>query len=366
MSGSGTALAPGSTIGILGGGQLARMLAAAAARLGFASAVYAPDELSPAFQVSARRFESPYDDERTLAAFAQASDVVTYEFENVPAPTVEYLASRGAVRPSGHALATTQDRLLEKDFLGLLDIPVPAYRSVNSADELADAIAALDGPGLLKARRFGYDGKGQARLDGPKDAGPAWERIGSVPAVVERMVPFDREISIILARTPGGRTAAYPAIENDHAGGILRRSRVPAAVPERIAETALSYAESIAEALDYVGVLAVEMFVTDAGEQLLVNEIAPRVHNSGHWTIEGAVTSQFEQHIRAIAGLPLGGTDAVGRVEMHNLIGDEIDRWCELLGDPAAHVHHYGKVGARPGRKMGHVTWIETPPKISR
>jgi len=342
------------------------MLAQAAARLGFSTAVWAPDALAPAFQVCARRFEAAYSDEAALTDFAQACDVVTFEFENVPAATLDKLASQVAVRPSPHALATTQDRLQEKDFLSVLDIPVPDYRAVDSAEDLAEAMQILAGPCLLKARRFGYDGKGQARLGSLSEAKAVWAQIGGVPAIVERIVPFDREISILIARTPGGTCSAYLPPENEHADGILRRSFVPARISEQVLETALSYAQSIVEAMDYVGLLAVEMFVIDSGDRVLVNEMAPRVHNSGHWTMEGAVTSQFEQHVRAIAGLPLGSVDPLGRAEMRNLIGAEIDRWCDLLEDPAAHVHHYGKVGARPGRKMGHVTWVETPPKKSR
>ena len=355
---SGAPLRPGATIGILGGGQLGRMLAQAAARLGLSTAVYAPDALSPAFQVCARRFKAAYDDERALADFSQACDVVTFEFENVPAATLDYLAGHGVVRPSPRALGITQDRLQEKDFLSVLDIPVPTYRAVESAADLAAAMEGLGGEAVLKARRFGYDGKGQARLDRADEAKTAWAQIGEVPATVERMVAFDREISVLLARRPEGDWSAYPPTENEHAGGILRRSRAPADISETVADTAVAYAQAIAEALDFVGLLAVEMFVIDAEGAVLVNEIAPRVHNSGHWTIEGAITSQFEQHIRAIADLPLGATDAIGGAEMHNLLGTEIDRWAELLDDPAAHVHHYGKTGARPGRKMGHVTWV--------
>jgi len=356
------ALAPGNTIGILGGGQLGRMLAAAAARLGFATAVLAPERLAPAFQLAGRCFEAAYDDESALSAFAEAVDVVTLEFENVPAATVEYLAANVPVRPAGNALATTQDRLLEKDFLAVLDIPVPSYRTADNAEELSAATDAVGPPALAKTRRFGYDGKGQARLETPEDAAEAWKTLGAAPALVEQMVPFDKEISILIARTPEGKMKTYPPVENDHAGGILRSSRVPANVSDAVAETALGYAQSVAEALDYVGVLAVEMFVIDESETVLVNEIAPRVHNSGHWTIEGAVTSQFEQHIRAVAGLPLGASEAIGQAEMQNLLGSDIARWGELLTDPKAHVHHYGKVGARPGRKMGHVTWV-TPPR---
>jgi len=356
-------LQPGATIGILGGGQLGRMLAQAAGRLGFSTAVYAPDALSPAFQVCARRFEAAYDDERALADFSQACDVITFEFENVPAAALEYLASRGMVRPSPQALAKTQDRLEEKDFLSALDIPVPTYRAVDSAADLAAALEAIGGGAMLKSRRFGYDGKGQARLSHAGEAAAAWAHIGETPAIVERVVPFDREISVLLARRPGGDWSAYPPSENEHAGGILRRSFVPATISETVADTALSFAQAIAETLDFVGLLAVEMFVIDAGEEVLVNEIAPRVHNSGHWTIEGAVTSQFEQHIRAIADLPLGDSHAVGRAEMRNLIGSEIESWRELLEDPAAHIHHYGKAGARPGRKMGHVTWVTPEPR---
>jgi len=359
---SAQAFRPGNTLGILGGGQLGRMLGVAATQLGFATAVLAPDSLAPAFQVASRRFQADYDDESALAAFAETVDVVTFEFENVPAATVDYLARRVPVRPAGNALATTQDRLQEKDFLSHLEIPVPAYRRADSADGLAEAVSAIGAPVVAKTRRFGYDGKGQARLAGPEDAGEAWQRLGKAPALAEEIVGFDREISILLARSPDGKMRSFPPVENAHAEGILRTSRVPARVSETVAATARGYAEAAAESLDYIGVLAVEMFVIDASETVLVNEIAPRVHNSGHWSLEGAVTSQFEQHIRAVTGLPLGAPEALGRAEMENLLGSEIERWGDLLADPHAHVHHYGKVGARPGRKMGHVTRVSMAP----
>lgn len=349
-------LKPGATIGILGGGQLARMMALAAAPLGLKCHVFAPKGDNPAVDVSAAYTEADYTDEAALERFASAVDVVTYEFENVPARTAEVLAARRPVHPNPRALAVTQDRLTEKTFIRDLGLPVPDFRAVDSLDDLKVAADAMGGFGVLKTRRFGYDGKGQAMIRPETDLNEAWEKVGKAPSILEAFVPFDRECSVIAARSANGDSAAYEICENEHRHHILARTILPAAVSPALGHDAMAMAEQIAAALDYVGVIAVELFV--AGDRLLVNEIAPRVHNSGHWTIEGAETSQFENHIRAVAGWPLGLTARLGRIEMDNLVGDEADGWQALLKEPGAHLHLYGKAESRPGRKMGHVTRV--------
>lgn len=351
-----TPLPPGSTIGILGGGQLGRMMALAAAELGYRCHIYCPEHDAPASHVAAHTTIGAYDDEAALTRFAQSVDIVTYEFENVPAATANLLAGLAPVAPNARALEIAQDRISEKSFVADLGGNVPAFRAVSSLAELEAAVAEIGAPAILKTRRFGYDGKGQARLRTAGDAAAAWEAIGGQPAILEAMVPFNGEVSVLAVRGWDGSLAYYGPVENVHENGILAVSRVPAPVTSATTEAALALAEKIATALDYVGVLGIEMFVVD--EQVMFNEMAPRVHNSGHWTIEGAVISQFENHIRAICGLPLGATDPVGRVEMRNLIGEEANRWHELLRDPELHLHLYGKSEARPGRKMGHTTRI--------
>lgn len=352
-------LKPGATIGILGGGQLARMMALAAAPLGLKCHIFAPKGDNPAFDVSAAYTEADYSDETALAAFAKAVNVVTYEFENVPARTAEVLAAHRPVHPNPRALAITQDRLTEKSFICDLGLPVPNFRAIDSLEDLKAGIEALGGFGVLKTRRFGYDGKGQAMIRPETVLAEAWDKVGKAPSILEALVPFDRECSVIAARSADGSSAAYEICENEHRHHILSRTILPASVSPRLGHEAMAMAEKIAAALDYVGVMTVELFV--AGDRLLVNEIAPRVHNSGHWTIEGAETSQFENHIRAVAGWPLGLTRRLGRIEMDNLVGDEADRWEALLKEPGAHLHLYGKAESRPGRKMGHVTrmWPE-------
>ena len=349
-------LKPGATIGILGGGQLARMMALAAAPLGLKCHIFAPKGDNPAFDVSAAYTEADYSDETALAAFAKAVNVVTYEFENVPARTAEVLAAHRPVHPNPRALAITQDRLTEKNFIRDLGLPVPDFRAIDSLEDLKAGIAALGGFGVLKTRRFGYDGKGQAMIRPETVLAEAWDKVGKAPSILEALVPFDRECSVIAARSADSSSAAYEICENEHRHHILSRTILPASVSPRLGHEAMAMAEKIAAALDYVGVMTVELFV--AGDRLLVNEIAPRVHNSGHWTIEGAETSQFENHIRAVAGWPLGLTRRLGRIEMDNLVGDEADRWEALLKEPGAHLHLYGKAESRPGRKMGHVTRV--------
>ena len=351
------ALAPGATIGILGGGQLGRMLALAAAALGLRCHIFCPDPDSPAFDVAAARTVAGYEDEEALAAFAAAVDVVTYEFENVPARTAEVIAARRPLHPGATALATAQDRLAEKSFVSGLGIATAPFRAVGSEAELARALGEIGAPAILKTRRFGYDGKGQVRIGSGDGAGDAWAELGGVPAILEGFVPFAKEVSIVAARSRDGSFAAYEPCWNEHRDGILDTTRLPAGLPAGTEAASVEAARRIADALGYVGVIAVEMFVSEDGG-IAVNEIAPRVHNSGHWTIEGAETSQFEQHVRAICGWPLGSTRRRGQIEMRNLIGPEIASWPEVLARPGAHLHHYGKAGATPGRKMGHVTTV--------
>jgi 5-(carboxyamino)imidazole ribonucleotide synthase len=351
---------PGATIGILGGGQLGRMLALAAAEYGLNAHVYTPEADAPAFAVAAHRTCAPYEDEAALMRFAKGCDAVTYEFENVPRRTAEIVGSLARLFPDAEALATTQDRLSEKTFVAGLGIATAPFRAVAGEDDLRRALADLGRPAVLKTRRFGYDGKGQVMIGPDGDPGEIWAAMHHAPCILEGFVPFEREISVVAARAADGGFAAYDVCANSHRHHILDVTRVPAGISAGAEEEALGIARRIAEALGYVGVLAVEMFLVrdGAAERVVVNEIAPRVHNSGHWTIEGAATSQFAQHVRAICGWPLGSARRLGTVEMRNLIGDDADEWAALLADPEAHVHLYGKGEARPGRKMGHVTRV--------
>ena len=353
-------LKPGDTVGILGGGQLGRMLAMAAARLGLKSQVFSPDPDSPAFDVVQHATCAEYADVEALELFANDVDVITYEFENVPAATAMVLAARRPVLPAQRILETTQDRLVEKDFVKRLGIGTAAYADVSSAESLRTAIARLGLPAVIKTRRFGYDGKGQAIIREGDDPTRIWENLGTKSAILEAFIPFEREISVIAARSADGHVESYDVTENEHRDHILKISRVPAAISDELAAEARDIAGRIANALDYVGVLAVEMFVVAGkdGPTVLVNEIAPRVHNSGHWTLDGASISQFEQHIRAIAGWPLGKPVRHGPVIMTNLIGDDVDSYEQWLTVPGATVHLYGKGPPRPGRKMGHVTEV--------
>ncbi|GMG82954.1 5-(carboxyamino)imidazole ribonucleotide synthase [Paralimibaculum aggregatum] len=348
-------LPPGSTIGILGGGQLGRMLAIAAARLGLRVHVYDPGAAPPAAEVCHAHTRAAFDDAAALGGFAAAVDVVTFEFENVPAATAAALAGKAPVHPPERALAVSQDRATEKGFMAELGIATAPWQAVDSLEDLRAAIARIGTPAVLKTRRLGYDGKGQARISAPEEAAGAWAAIGESPAVLEGFVAFDAEISVIAARGADGAIAAYDPGMNLHDGGILRRTTVPAPVPRGVAQEAVLTTGRILNALDYVGVIGVEFFV--AGRQLLVNEFAPRVHNSGHWTIEACVIDQFAQHIRAVAGWPLGDGSRHSDAVMENLIGDEADRWEALAGDGCG-LHLYGKAETRPGRKMGHLTRI--------
>jgi 5-(carboxyamino)imidazole ribonucleotide synthase len=354
-----TALPPGATIGILGGGQLGRMLAMAAARLGLKSHIYAPEADSPAFDVAAEHTIATYEDEAQLAAFAAAVDVATYEFENIPVHTVEFLSERIPVRPGAKALACAQDRINEKTLARELGALTAEFAPIDSLEAL---IKALDGgfpiPSVLKTRRFGYDGKGQAKILERADADAAWAAMRGEPSILEAFVNFRAEVSIVAAHAADGDFKAFDVTENEHRNHILYRSLAPAPLTPDVATEAIAIARKIAERLDYVGVFAIEFFVVaeNGRDRLFVNEMAPRVHNSGHWTIDGALTSQFEQHIRAVAGWPLGSTTlkAPG-AEMINLIGNDILAWPQIAAEPGAFFHHYGKKEARPGRKMGHV-----------
>ena len=357
-----TIVPPGSTIGILGGGQLGRMLAVAAAQLGYRAHIYAPDAESVAADVAAHHTHAAWDDEQRLAAFASAVDVATYEFENVPVDTVRFLSGHVAVRPGGAVLEIAQDRLAEKRFVADLGGRTAPFAAVPDRAALDAALADIGAPAILKTIRMGYDGKGQARLTDAADADAAWDAIGRHTAVLEGFVTFAHEFSVLMVRGIDGETRFWDSPVNVHEGGILAVSSLP---PPQIVidqqDEARALLAQIADALDYVGVLTGEFFATEDGP--VFNEMAPRVHNSGHWTIEGAVTSQFENHIRAVAGLPLGDTTTAALpVVMRNLIGAEIDGVPALLADGAARVHHYGKAEVRDGRKLGHVTWVGTEP----
>ena len=351
---------PGGTIGIVGGGQLGRMLSLAAARLGLKTCIYNDTPDAPAFQVTQNAMAAPYDDLNMLASFADACDAVTFEFENLPAHAIAHLAERVPVRPGAHALAMTQDRLTEKTFVEKLGLKTAPFFDVISAEQARAAFARLNGQnefkGILKTRRFGYDGKGQAKVSSAGDTAKAFESFKGAPSILEGFVDFSYEVSVVAARGADGAFAAYDPPYNEHENHILRRSTVPSQLtPVQVSE-AKAIAKKIADALDYVGVLAVELFVGKDGT-LLVNEIAPRVHNSGHWTIEACQCSQFEQHIRAVAGWPLGDPVRHADAVMENIIGAEADAWEALARGGALHL--YGKKESRPGRKMGHVTRLK-------
>ena len=336
------------------------MLALAASRLGLNCHIYSPEKDSCAFEVVRASTCASYDDETALGRFAGGVDVITYEFENVPAKTAAFLSKRKLVLPDPHVLEITQDRLIEKNFISDLKIATAPYASVHSASQLAAAVEKVGLPAVLKTRQLGYDGKGQAKITKGGDAAAAWRSLQSAPCILEGFIAFEREVSVIAARSADGKAECFEVTENQHRNHILHVSKVPAKVTPAIAAQARNIATRIAKAFDYVGVLAVEMFVVRAGKKhhLLVNEIAPRVHNSGHWTIDGATVSQFEQHIRAVAGWPLAKPQRHARVEMTNLIGAEVNDAARWLNVPGVSVHLYGKGEARPGRKMGHVTKV--------
>lgn len=348
----------GATIGILGGGQLGRMLAVAAARLGLKTCVFEPGGDCPASHVANYHFKADYDDAVALQKFAGAVDVITYEFENIPTSALDLLEAQKPIHPGRLALATSQDRLIEKTFLTDLGLQTAPFADVTDADGLTAAIGSIGTPAILKTRRMGYDGKGQARIMTPADADAAWHDMQGQPAILEGFIDFTHEVSVIAARNPTGEIACFDPGENVHRDGILATTTVPANLTPSRRTDAILIAAKILNALDYVGVLGVELFVTSGG--LIVNEIAPRVHNSGHWTQNGCQIDQFEQHIRAIAGWPLGDGSRHSNVVMENLIGDDVMRIPDLAKTNAA-IHLYGKADAKPGRKMGHVNQITGP-----
>ena len=349
-------LPPGATIGILGGGQLGRMLSVAASRLGFRTHIFEPGANPPAAHVADRVTTAAYDDLAALAAFAASVDVVTYEFENIPTAALDVLETTHPIRPGRRALAVSQDRIAEKDFLTSLGLTTAPYAAVDSLDDLHQAIARIGTPAILKTTRLGYDGKGQARLKSPADAEAALAAMQGAPAVLEGFIDFSHEVSVIAARGADGSVACYDPGENVHKDGILATTTIPARLTAAQRTDAILLAARILNALDYIGVMGVELFVTRAG--LIVNEIAPRVHNSGHWTQNGCAVDQFEQHIRAVAGWPLGDGSRHSDVVMENLIGDDILRVPAIARERNAALHLYGKAEARPGRKMGHVNRI--------
>ena len=350
------ALPPGSTIGILGGGQLARMLALAAARLGLKCHIFAPEHDSPAFHVSAAHIVAQYTDQNALIEFAAEVDAITYEFENVPVEAVAFLEKLNPVRPGSKALRVTQDRIKEKSLARELGALTAEFRSVTSLAELTQAVKDISLPAVLKTTRLGYDGKGQAKIMEPAQIESAWAAMKSQPAILESFINFQKEISVICVRGADRHFAAYEPVENIHCHHILHTSTVPAAIDQALAIEAVFVAQRLAEALDYLGVMGVEFFV--AADVLYVNEIAPRVHNSGHWTMDACVVSQFEQHIRAVAGWPLGSTYRHSDVVMTNLLGDESSNWEVLAAQPDVGLHLYGKRESRAGRKMGHFNKI--------
>ena len=355
-----TPLPPGATIGILGGGQLGRMLALAAATLGLRTHIFSDDPRSPAFHVTDHATLGSYNDLSEIEKFARSVDIVTYEFENVPLEAAAAAGRSAPMRPGAQALAVAQDRLEEKRFISGLGIPVAPFADISTTSCLERAAVAVGTPAILKTRRLGYDGKGQVRVSDPTELGPAFDEIGRAPAILEGFVVFKREVSMLAVRATTGELRFYAPPLNTHDNGILSRSVVPAPLSPAHRARGEEIAATIAEALDYVGVLAVELFhMDDAGpEPLIVNEIAPRVHNSGHWTLDACACSQFENHIRAVAGWPLGATQRHSDAVMSNLIGAEVENWVDLASQPGACLHLYGKRQARPGRKMGHVTQL--------
>ncbi|WP_299192178.1 5-(carboxyamino)imidazole ribonucleotide synthase [uncultured Litoreibacter sp.] len=345
-------LPTGATIGILGGGQLGRMLSVAASRLGFKTCIFEPGGDCPASHVANYHFQKPYDDQEALRAFASSVDVITYEFENVPTSALDLLESAAPIRPNRLALSTSQNRIAEKTFLEGLGLTVAPFAAVESLADLKAAVAKIGTPSILKTQELGYDGKGQVRLKGDDDLAAVWAQMKDAPCVLEGFIDFSHEVSVIGARGIDGQVSCFDPGENVHRDGILHTTTVPANLSGAQRTDAVLMAARILNALDYVGVLGVELFVTAQG--LIVNEIAPRVHNSGHWTQNGCVIDQFEQHIRAVAGWPLGDGARHADAVMENLIGDDMDRVPALSADADVALHLYGKADAKPGRKMGH------------
>ncbi|MFT4701164.1 MAG: 5-(carboxyamino)imidazole ribonucleotide synthase [Yoonia sp.] len=348
----------GATIGILGGGQLGRMLSVAASRLGLKTHIFEPSSNPPAANVASAVTTAQYDDNAALTAFADAVDVITYEFENIPTSALDLLEKHKPIHPGRRALATSQDRLTEKTFLQDLGLQTAPFANVENAADLMAAIASIGTPAILKTRTMGYDGKGQVRIMTPDQAEQALIDMAGAPAILEGLVDFSIEVSIIAARNPDGAVACFDPGQNVHVNGILSTTTVPAKLSPTQRTDAILLAARIMTALDYVGVMGVELFVTPQG--LIVNEIAPRVHNSGHWTQNGCVIDQFEQHIRAVAGWPLGDGSRHSNVVMDNLIGDDMDKVPNAAKTNAA-IHLYGKTDVKPGRKMGHINRITGP-----
>ncbi|MEM1351537.1 MAG: 5-(carboxyamino)imidazole ribonucleotide synthase [Pseudomonadota bacterium] len=349
-------LAPGSSIGILGGGQLGRMLSVAASRLGFVCHIFEPGAEPPAGHMAHRVTRASYSDTDALARFAESVDVVTYEFENIPTDALDTIETLRPIRPGREALRVSQDRLIEKEFLEGLGLTVAPFANVPNSAALTAALDRIKTPAILKTRRFGYDGKGQARINGDDDAAAALSELAGQPAVLEGFVDFSHEVSVIAARSLSGEVACFDPGENLHDAGILRRTTVPARLKTAQRTDSVLIAAKILNTLDYIGVMGVELFVTPQG--LMVNEIAPRVHNSGHWTQNGCAVDQFEQHIRAIAGWPLGDGSRYADVTMENLIGEDVQNVPAIARENNACLHLYGKAETKPGRKMGHVNRI--------
>ncbi len=349
---------PGSTIGIIGGGQLGRMTAMAAYALGYDVCIYSDSPDSPALKVTNKSVIAPYNDKAALEKFLKLVDVVTFEFENIPHDTVKLLQDKKPVRPNWQVLYTSQNRLREKDFVNALGIGTAPYKKVTSEASLKKAYSDLGPRCILKTVELGYDGKGQAKITKEADLKGLWSKFKTDVAVLEGMVEFTKEISVIVARGEDGKCVCYTPVENIHKNGILDETIAPAKITPKLNKSACDIAKKIANKLDLIGILAVEMFVTKKGE-ILVNELAPRPHNSGHWTIDACVTSQFEQFVRAVCGLPLGNPNYHSKAVMKNLIGDDIKQWPKIVKKPNAKLHLYGKTEAKPGRKMGHVTFVE-------
>ncbi|MEO5718874.1 MAG: 5-(carboxyamino)imidazole ribonucleotide synthase [Chthoniobacterales bacterium] len=355
----GKTLLPGATIGVMGGGQLGRMFAIAARRMGYRVHTFSPEENGPAAQFSDRATTASYDDEAAVTEFARSIDLLTFEFENIPAATIEWAACQQLVRPRGQILLIAQNRLREKEFLSSAGFPVATFRRVGSEADLTKAVEVVGRPSILKGAAFGYDGKGQERITPETDLAQIWATREKAECVLEQVIDFEKEVSVIVARGPDGKTAVFPVCENIHRHHILDLTLAPARIPDRVADQARELACAVAQSLDLIGLLAVEMFLRSDGE-LIINELAPRPHNSGHWTIEGCFTSQFEQHVRAVCGLPLGKTDVLRPTAMVNLLGDIWSKgepdWAAALAEPNVHLHLYGKREPRPRRKMGHLT----------
>lgn len=360
---------PGSVIGVLGSGQLGRMLTIAARRMGYRVWTYSPEIDTPTGQISDVEIQAPYEDLDKVAEFAKNVDVVTFEFENVPVETTRMAERHAPVRPGGMVLHTSQHRLREKTFLSSAGLPVAPFRAIRSLGQLESELAAIGAPAVLKTASFGYDGKGQSKIRSAADAAAAWEAVGRQEAILEAFVEFEKEVSVVAARGLDGAFAHWGVIENDHRNHILDVSTAPASVSSKVAAEAVELTRTVLEKLEVVGVLCVEMFLTRDG-RLLINELAPRPHNSGHLTFDAAVTSQFEQQLRAVCGLPLGSTELLHPAAMANLLGDlwaegEPD-WSTALTIPDVKLHLYGKLEARPGRKMGHLTALASSPGEAR